>query len=61
MKHREIVQLEEQGRLIIGVDRVMARKFYIDIPISRIEKETGEAPYLEKTIGCVNNFVYGGF
>jgi hypothetical protein len=46
MKHREIVQLEEQGRLIIGVDRVMARKFYIDIPISRIEKETGEAPYL---------------
>mgnify|MGYP006436845091 CR=1 FL=1 len=46
----EDVQLEEQAKFLIGVDRIMARKFYIDIPISEIEEKTGEAPYFEKAI-----------
>ena len=50
MEHKEVIQLEEQGKLLIGVDRGMARKFYTDIPISKIEEETGEAPYFEKAI-----------
>jgi hypothetical protein len=50
VEHKEVILLEEQGKLLIGVDRVMARKFYTDIPISKIEEETGEAPYFEKAI-----------
>jgi hypothetical protein len=50
MEHKEVIALEAQGKLLIGVDRAMARKFYTDIPISKIEEETGEAPYFEKAI-----------
>jgi hypothetical protein len=48
--HNDFIKLEEQGQLLIGIDRVMARKFYTDIPICEIEEQTGEAPYFEKAI-----------
>ncbi len=48
MEHKELIELEQQGKLLIGVDRVMARKFYTDIPMSTIEEKTGEVPYFEK-------------
>lgn len=38
------------GAVVVGVDRSMARKFYTDVPLSRIQAETGEAPYFEKFI-----------
>lgn len=50
MNHKNLVELEEQGKIIIGMDRVMARKFYTDVSIRKIEEETGEAPYFEKII-----------
>jgi hypothetical protein len=50
MEHKEVIELEKQGKLLIGVDRAMARKFYTNIPISKIQEETGETPYFEKTI-----------
>ena len=50
MEHKEVIELEKQGKLLIGVDRAMARKFYTDIAISKIQEETGEAPYFEKMI-----------
>lgn len=50
VEHGKLIELEQQGRILIGVDRVMARKFYTDIPIPIIEEETGEAPYFEKMI-----------
>lgn len=49
-EHAEIVRDEDAGRLLIGIDRPVARKFYTDMSISAIEAETGEAPYLEKLI-----------
>ena len=50
MEHKEVIELEKQGKLLIGIDRAMAPKFYTNIPISKIQEETGEAPYFEKAI-----------
>lgn len=50
MEHKEVIHLEQQGKLLIGIDRAMARKFYTDIPISKIKEETGQAPYFEKIV-----------
>ena len=50
VEHKELIELEQQGKVLIGVDRAMARKFYTDIPISIMEEETGETPYFEKMI-----------
>lgn len=50
MDHTNLVKLERQGKVLIGVDRVMARKFYTDMPIQKIKEKTGETPYFEKFI-----------
>jgi len=50
MEHKDLVELENQGKLLIGVDRAMARRFYTDISLSEIKKETGESVYFEKLI-----------
>lgn len=49
-EYKEFVARANSGALLIGVDRAVARKLYTDIPLSRIEKETGEAPYFEKMV-----------
>jgi hypothetical protein len=58
MNHKNLVELEEQGKILIGIDRSMARKFYTDIPLKKIEEETGEAPYFEKIIVWIA-FLFG--
>jgi hypothetical protein len=58
MNHKNLVELEEQGKILIGIDRAMARKFYTDIPLKKIEEETGEAPYFEKIIVWIA-FLFG--
>ena len=50
MEHSEVITLEKEGKLLIGVDRPMARKFYTDVPVSKIKEETDEAPYFDKII-----------
>lgn len=50
MDHQEAVELEQQGKLLIGVERDMAHKFYTDVPLSTILEATGEAPYVEKAV-----------
>ena len=50
MNHKEFVESEKQGRLLVGIDRTLAREFYVNVPISQIESETGESPYIEKII-----------
>jgi len=50
MNHKNLVELEKEGKILIGIDRVMARRFYTDIPAKKIKEETGEAPYFEKII-----------
>jgi len=54
-EYQALVARIEAGSLLIGVDRGMARKLYTDVPLSRIEAETGEAPYFEKMV------VFGAF
>lgn len=49
-EYRVFVSQVNSGALLIGVDRAIARKFYTDIPLSKIEEETGEAPYFEKMV-----------
>ncbi len=50
MNHKEFVESEKQGRLLVGIDRTMARKFYVNVPVRQIENETGERLYAEKTV-----------
>ena len=38
------------GRVLVGIDRTLARQLYTDVPVSRIMEETGEAPYFQRTI-----------
>jgi hypothetical protein len=57
-EHAELVKLEKQGKIIVGVDRPTARSFLISSPISKIETATGYAPYLEK--GTVFFFFLSG-
>ncbi len=49
-EHRELVEAENRGSILVGVDRVYARKLYTDVPIRRIEDLTGEAVYCEKAV-----------
>lgn len=46
-EHAEIIREEEEGKLLIGIDPSLARKFYTDMSIKFIESKTGEPPYLE--------------
>lgn len=48
--YKALVQAAYNGQIIVGVDRVFARKLYTDVAISTIEKATGEAPYVEKIV-----------
>ena len=47
-EHAELVELEKQGKIIVGVDRPIARSFFTNVSVSKIEKATGYAPYFEK-------------
>ena len=49
-EYKAFVEQACSGGLMIGIDRAVARKFYTDIPLSKIEEETGEAPYFEKIV-----------
>ena len=49
-QYKALVARVESGSLLIGIDRAFARKFYTDVPLSRIEEDTGEGPYLEKVV-----------
>ncbi len=49
-EYNDLVAKTNSGALLIGIDRAIARKFFTDIPLSKIEEETGEALYFEKTI-----------
>lgn len=51
----EIVRLETNGQLLIGIDRAFARRFYTNLPLRTVEEHTDEAPYFEKA------FVMGAF
>lgn len=47
-EHAELVELEKQGKVVVGVDWPTARYFFTTASVSKIESATGYAPYLEK-------------
>jgi hypothetical protein len=49
-EYRALVQSAYDGRLVIGVDRIYARKLYTEISTSALEEATGESPYFEKLV-----------
>jgi len=57
-EHKELVKLAEAGKILIGVDRAAARKLFTDVPLSKIQKMTGETPYFEKVL-VISAFILG--
>ncbi len=49
-EYKDFVAKAKSGALLIGIDRAIARKFYTDFPLSKIQDETGETPYFEKMV-----------
>jgi len=49
-KYNDLIEKVNSGKLQLGIDRAVARQFYMDIPISKVENETGEAPYFQKML-----------
>lgn len=49
-EYKAFVESAYDGRVLIGVDRVFARRLYTDLATSRIQEATGEGPYLEKFV-----------
>ena len=46
-EHKQIAADFYHGKVLFGLDRMVARKFFMDIPIRNIKEQTGEAPYIE--------------
>ncbi len=42
-EYKALVQSAYEGRVLIGVDRIFARRLYTDVATSAIETATGEA------------------
>lgn len=38
------------GKVLVGIDRTMARSFFAEAPISYIKDKTGQTPYLQKAV-----------
>ncbi len=57
-EHKQIVEDEKAGKLLIGVDRPSARKFFTDVPRKTLEAKLGEPLYLDKAI-VLSSFVLG--
>ncbi len=49
-EHKKIAQLYYEDKLFVGVDRVDARKFFTDIPFSKLAEFTNEKIYFQKLI-----------
>lgn len=46
-EHKQLASEFYKGSVLIGLDRMVARKFYMDLSLKHIEEQTGEAPYFE--------------
>ena len=49
-KHEEIVQREREGTILIGVDRIFARKFYTSTPTRTVQEMTGETLLMDRAL-----------
>jgi hypothetical protein len=57
-EHKELVKLVEEGGILIGVDRTVARQLFTDVSLTTIQEMTGETPYLEKIL-IMSAFILG--
>jgi hypothetical protein len=46
----DIVTRERSGALLVGVDRVFARKFFTDVKVEDVIAHTGQGPYVQKAL-----------
>lgn len=49
-EYQQIVKDANEGKVLVGVDRTVARKLFTGIPIATIRDMTGETLYLEKIL-----------
>lgn len=49
-EYKALVQSAYEGKILIGVDRIFARKVYMEVPAEVIYLLTGESPYFEKFV-----------
>jgi len=49
-EYANIVELARKGKLLIGIDRGIARSVFTAMPLEMIYERTGEKPYLEKAV-----------
>lgn len=49
-EYKALVQSAYDNRILIGVDRIFARRLYTNISTSTIHTITGETPYIEKFV-----------
>lgn len=49
-EYKDFVAQVNSGTLLVGVDRAVARYFYMYMPLSKIREETGYAPHFEKMV-----------
>jgi hypothetical protein len=57
-EHQELVRREDRGHVLIGVDRVAARKFFTDSSHRKVQAVIGESLYLDRFI-VKSSFVLG--
>lgn len=57
-EHQELVRREEQGHVLIGVERTVARKFFTDTSHRKVQAEIGESLRLDRFI-VKTSFVLG--
>lgn len=50
LSYQELQNLHANDKIAIGIDTSLARKFYTNLSLSEIEKNTGESPKLQKYI-----------
>lgn len=53
--HRDVVERERDGRLLIGIDRPFARQVFARLTVRQMRAMTGESPYAEKglVVACM--------
>jgi hypothetical protein len=49
-EHTKLVESEKRRGVIVGVDRIAARRFFTEASISDVAAKTGYAPYFEKSV-----------
>jgi hypothetical protein len=49
-EYQELVKRAYEGKILLGVDRALARKVYTNLSLAKIREFTGETPYFEKAV-----------